>query len=294
MIPRPFEYFAPSSLSEVISLLNQYKDEAKILAGGQSLIPLMKFRFASPKYLIDINKVPKLSGIEISQDGQLSIGSMTSHHDVEKSKIVREVCPVLSETAGNIGDTQVRHRGTIGGSICHADPVADYPPLMLILDATFTATDEKSERAIKAADFFVDIFTTALKPTEVMTRVEIPPPAKRTGSSYLKICRRSGDFAMVGAAAKVRLDEKGKCDEVKVSLSGLGPVPVRAKAVEEALIDQKLTVSTISGASAKATENIHPSTDTHATAEYRMEVTPVLTRRAIVAAWKRAVRGRER
>lgn len=276
-------------MSEAISFLNQYKDEAKILAGGQSLVPLMKFRFVSPRYLIDINRVSGLSGVKLGEKGQLVLGAMTTHHDVETSKIIRKVCPVLSETAGNVGDAQVRHRGTIGGSLCHADPVADYPPVMLILGASFTSTDGKHERVISAADFFVDTFTTSLQPNEIMTQIEIPPQKSRTGSSYLKICRRSGDFSIVSAAAKVQLGDKGKCEELVLTLTGLGPVPTRAKAVEEALNGRKLNAEIISKATEKAIENLRPSSDMHASAEYRIEVTPVIARRAITAAWKRAL-----
>jgi len=290
MIPCAFEYFAPKTLDEAVYLLDKYED-SKIIAGGQSLVPLMKLRLITPRYLIDIGRIPGLSYIR--EDGEnIVIGAMTTHYEVESSTLLKTKCPLLPEAASLIGDVHVRNRGTIGGSLCHLDPAADYPPVILALRGKLKAAGRDGERIIDAQDFFVDMFTTSLKRNEILTEIRIPKLVKRTGWAYLKISFRAGHFAIVNVATLVTLDEEGRCKDVSIVLGGVGSRPMRAKVVEERLLGRVVDEHLIKEASEYATDENEVLSDFHASAEYRREVSKVLTRRALNLALQRVGEGR--
>ncbi|MEM3510660.1 MAG: xanthine dehydrogenase family protein subunit M [Nitrososphaerales archaeon] len=285
MIPRSFEYLRPSTLQEAVQLLDKY-EESKILAGGQSLIALMKLRLASPKYIIDITRIPGLSYVK-EEGNKILIGPLTTHDTVENSPIIRNKCPILSEAAGRIGDQQIRNRGTIAGTLCHADPSADVPTTFLALDGEVVAMGKDGERVIKAKDFFQDFFTTALNPNEVVKEVRVPVLPPKTGTAYIKHARREGDFAIVAVAAIITLDENNVCKSASISLGSVGPTPLRAVEVENALVGKKLTDEVIVAASELADRGISPPSDIHGSAEYRAEMAKVFTKRAIRLALSR-------
>jgi len=286
MIPTAFEYFRPANLSEALALLEQYKDEAKLLAGGHSLIPLMKLRLAQPQYVIDLGGVKELSYIRESGD-HLLIGAMTRHVDVETSDVLRQRCPLLAETARRIGDVQVRNMGTIGGSLAHADPAADYPAAILALGAELRAVSTRGERWIRAEDFFVDMLTTALQPGEILVEVKVPTLGPRTGTAYVKVAQKASGFALCGVAVVLTVDPNGVCQDVAVGITGVAPKAYRARAVEDALRGRVVDASAIANASEKATEGIDPLEDLHASAEYRAHLARVWCRRAIEQARER-------
>ncbi|MEM1994909.1 MAG: xanthine dehydrogenase family protein subunit M [Nitrososphaerales archaeon] len=285
MIPRSFEYLRPSTLQEAVQLLDKY-EESKILAGGQSLIALMKLRLASPKYIVDITRIPGLSYVK-EEGNKILIGPLTTHDTVENSPIIRNKCPILSEAAGRIGDQQIRNRGTIAGTLCHADPSADVPTTFLALDGEVVAMGKDGERVIKAKDFFQDFFTTALNPNEVVKEVRVPVLPPKTGTAYIKHARREGDFAIVAVAAIITLDENNVCKSASISLGSVGPTPLRAVEVENALVGKKLTDEVIVAASELADRGISPPSDIHGSAEYRAEMAKVFTKRAIRLALSR-------
>lgn len=287
MIPSAFEYVAPASLAEATSFLAAHPDDAKLLAGGHSLVPLMKLRLAAPKYLVDLARVPGLKGIR-EANGAIEIGALTTHYEVESSSLVRERLPVLAETAALIGDVQVRNRGTIGGSLAHADPAADYPAPILALDAEISVTGSKGQRTIKATDFFVDLLTTALKSDEVITQVRIPIPAAGSGVSYVKFPHPASRYAIVGVAALVRLNADGSCAAAAIGVTGAGAKAVRAATAEKGLVGSKLDDAAIQKAGAAAAEAIEPVGDIHASAEYRRHLAREFTMRALRAAAERA------
>ncbi|MGH2459708.1 MAG: FAD binding domain-containing protein, partial [Chloroflexota bacterium] len=268
MIPSAFEYVAPTSVAEATSFLMAHPDDAKVVAGGHSLIPLMKLRLAAPKYLVDISRLPGLSEIR-EVGGVLEIGALATHHQIESSPLVRERLPVLSETAALIGDVQVRNRGTIGGSLAHADPAADYPAPILALDAEISVTGSKGPRTIKATDLFVDLLTTSLKLDELITLVRVPIPAGRSGASYQKFPHPASRYAIVGVAAVVRRNADGSCASAAIAVTGAGSKAVRASAAEKGLAGAKLDEAAFGKAGAAAAEAIDPVGDIHASAEYR-------------------------
>ncbi|MCS6815943.1 MAG: xanthine dehydrogenase family protein subunit M [Blastocatellia bacterium] len=280
MIPTTFEYFRPTALSEALALLEQHRDEAKLLAGGHSLIPLMKLRLAQPRYIIDLGGVKELSYIRESGD-HLLIGAMTRHVEVETSEVLRQRCPLLAETAHQIGDVQVRNMGTIGGSLAHADPAADYPAAILALGAELRAVSTRGERWIPAEDFFVDMLTTALEPGEILVEVKVPALGPRTGAAYVKVAQKASGYALCGVAVVLAVDSNGVCQDAAVGITGVAPKAYRARAVEDALRGRMLDASTIADASAKAAEGIDPLEDLHASAEYRAHLARVWCRRAI-------------
>ena len=267
MIPAAFEYARAESVEDAIRLLGD-DPEAKILAGGHSLLPLMKVRFAQPSLLVDIGRLSDLSYIREDGD-QVAIGALTRHHDVEHSDVLHELCPIVSYTAGTIGDPQVRHVGTIGGSVAHADAASDMPTVLLALDAEIVAQGPNGTRTIPAGAFFVGLFTSALEPNEVLTEIRIPRAT--AGWSYQKFHRRAQDWAMVGVAA-VRMN-----GGAHVALTNMGDRPLRASAVERALEGGADPAS----ASASAAEGTAPPSDTFGSAEYRKELSKVLVRRAL-------------
>jgi carbon-monoxide dehydrogenase medium subunit len=286
MIPNNFEYFAPKSVPEALSLLSKYQEDVKVLAGGHSLLPQMKLRLAAPKYVVDIGRIPGLAYIK-EASGKVSIGALTTHYALESSALLKQKCPLLSETAAAIGDVQVRNRGTIGGSLVHADPAADWPAAVLALDAELKVIGKSGERTIKAEDFFVEMMTTAIQPTELLTEIQIPQLPARTGSTYLKMHQKASGFAIVGVAARVTLDASQVCQEVGIGITGVTSKAYRAKSVEIELTGKKLDSAAIKQAAQKATDGIEALADLHASSEYRSHLSRVYTRRALEAALSR-------
>jgi carbon-monoxide dehydrogenase medium subunit len=284
--PAPFEFHRASSLDDALSLLRQHPD-AKPLAGGQSLIPAMNFRLAVPSALVDLNRVGELSGIVTTAHGGVYIGAMTRHATVERSEVIRRQAPLLAETMPHVAHPQIRTRGTLGGSLAHADPGAELPAVMVALDATIILRDAVRERSIKAAEFFTGLFATALSPGELMVGVEIPPRAPRGGSAFLEVARRHGDYALCGVAAQVSLDDSGKVKLARVALLSVGDGPVLANGTDS-LIGQLPTDKAILEAAESVREEVDPPSDIHADAKYRRQLAGVLTRRALARALERA------
>ena len=272
MFAASFDYHRPKTMQEALKLLREVKG-ARVLAGGHSLLPAMKLRLASPAALIDISRIAELSGIKSTKDG-LVIGAMTTHAAIAASDVVRKSCPVLAETAARIGDQQVRNRGTIGGSIAHADPAADYPTILLLLDAKIIA----GEREIPAEKFFVDLFTTSLKPGEILTSVHVPAASSAV---YLKHRHPASAFAVVGVAAMVHVKD-GKCADVRIAIGGATATPVRAKAAEKALTGQAPGEAAIKKASDLVGEALrNPMGDSYASGDFRVHLATVMTKRAL-------------
>jgi carbon-monoxide dehydrogenase medium subunit len=278
-----FEYHAPTTLQEALALLTQYGGEAKILAGGHSLIPIMNLRLAQPKALIDIGKISGLSGIR-EENGTIVIGAMTTHYMVESSSLLKQKVPLLPETAAVIGDVQIRNRGTIGGSIAHADPAGDLPAAAVALDLQLKVVGPRGERTLSSREFFVDILTTALQSDEILTEMRVPAFAPRTGSAYEKFPNPASRYAIVGAAVMVAVDANGVCQKASVGLNGISGKPVAAVGVEQALIGKRLDDQSIQAAAAKAADGLEPLGDIFASAEYRAHLARVYTKRALTRA----------
>jgi CO/xanthine dehydrogenase FAD-binding subunit len=276
--PPPFEYFAPTSVEEATALLAEHGDDAKVLAGGQSLIPLLSLRLARPAVLVDINGVDELRSI--TANGTVTLGAVTRHRAVERSADVARAVPLLAAAVPYIGHAAIRTRGTIGGSVAHADPAAELPAVALALDATFTARTSKGERDITAEDLFVGYFTTSLEPDEVLTAVRFPTAAPGTGVSVQEMARRHGDFAMVAAMAQVTVRD-GSCDDVRLALVNVSDRPYRARDAEAVLRGSPPTDVAIAEAAEVATRDIEPVSDLHATAAYRTTVAKTLLQRAL-------------
>lgn len=287
MIPTNFEYFAPATIEEALRLLDAHGDDCKILSGGHSLIPVMKLRLATPAAVIDIGRIPNLKGIRI--DGNtIRIGANSTHAEIADSRELKAACPLLTETAAQIGDQQVRNRGTIGGSLTHADPAADWPAAMLALNAEIIARSSAGERVIPAADFFVDMMTSAVEPNEIVTEVRVAKPAQPQAAVYLKVPQSASGFAVVGVAAQLRLNN-GQCEEIRIGITGLAPKAFRATSVENALKGRKLDDSAISAAAANAdAEAADAMEDLHASGEYRRHLARVYANRAVRAAAAKA------
>ena len=284
MIPAAFEYHAPKTLEEALRLVERHGDEAKLLAGGHSLLPLMKLRLAAPRYVIDIGHLRGMSYIR-EENGQIAIGALTTHADIEQSALLASTCPLLPETAAQIGDMQVRNRGTIGGSLAHADPGADYPAAILALDAEIIAANTSGTRTIPARDFFVDMLTTQLHPGEILTQIRIVPRRAQSGAAYEKLHQPASGFAIVGVAANILLGKGGKTiEQAAIGITGLAPKAFRAEAVERALAGKAATEKVIEEASRNAGQGVEPLSDLHASGEYRREMARVFTRRAIARA----------
>ncbi len=285
MIPAAFEYFAPATVKEAIGLLEKHGDDAKVLAGGHSLLPIMKFRLAQPKVVVDIGRIPGLDGIAVAND-RITIGALATHDAVEHSAALKEKCPLLPETAAVIGDMQVRNRGTIGGSLAHSDPAADYPGAVLALDAEIVATGPKGARTIAAQKFFVDMLTTALQPTEIITEVRVPVLAKGTASAYMKHPHPASGYAVVGVAV-VLTASGGKVQRVAIGINGVSGKAYRASAVEKALQGQALDEKTVAAAAAHAADGVDVQSDLYASAEFRAHLASVYTKRAVLLAASR-------
>jgi carbon-monoxide dehydrogenase medium subunit len=287
MIPAPFEYHAPSSVKEAIGLLERHGDDAKLLAGGHSLLPIMKFRLAQPKVVVDIGRIPGLDKIE-AKGSAIAIGALVTHDAVETSELLQKQCPLLPETASVIGDMQVRNRGTIGGSLAHADPAADYPGAILALDAEIVATGPKGSRTIAARDFFVDMLTTALRPTEIITEVRVPVTAAGgTGTAYLKHPHPASGYAVVGVAVVLQVNG-GKCQKAAIGVNGVAGKAYRASAVEQALAGKALDEKSVAEAAAHAADGVDVQSDLYASSEFRAHLASVYTKRAVLKAASRA------
>lgn len=287
MIPSSFDYVAPRTLDEGVKFLEKQGDDAKVLAGGHSLIPLLRFRLASPKYLVDINHIAGLEYIRES-NGYLHVGALTRYADVEASQVIQSKYPALSDAAGHIADPLVRNMGTVGGNICHSDPANDLPATMLALEALMVALGSSGEHIIPAEEFFVDTFQTALKPTELLKEIRVPVPSAHTGSAYIKLERRAGDFPIVGVAAQVRLSAQGSCDSVGLGLTAAGPKAVKPKGAEASLRGKKLGEKEIREAASLAAQDAQPISDLRGPAEYKKEMIRVLAVRALQRALERA------
>ena len=287
MIPAAFDYIAPKTLDEAMRALAAHGEEAKLLAGGHSLLPLLKLRLAHPTLLIDLNRIPGLSAIRQAND-QIVIGALATHYQIESSELLKKRCPLLPETAREIGDVQVRNRGTMGGSLTHADPSADWPAAVLALGGELTLRGPKAERRLGAEEFFVGAMSTAIKANEILTEIRVPAFRRRCASAYLKIAQQASGFAIVGVAVSLRVDAKGRCAEIGVGVTGLSDKPFRAHTVEERLRGNKLTPKLIEASSAHVTDGIDPLEDLHAGAEFRAHLARVYAARAVQEAAKRA------
>jgi carbon-monoxide dehydrogenase medium subunit len=282
MYPAQFDYHTPGSVKEALDLLGRLKDDAKLLAGGHSLLPAMKLRLSQPKHLVDLRKVPGLTGIK--EDGTtLAIGAMTTHYTVESSPVVKSKCPVLAATAGIIGDPMVRNMGTIGGSLAHADPAADYPAAIIALGAEMVAEGPKGKRTIKADDFFKALLTTALAADEILTEVRVPVCGPKVGANYQKFPHPASRFAVVGVAAVLTVDG-GKVTKAGIGITGAGTKAVRAKGVEAGLVGKNLDAATIQAAADKAADGVDVQADLQGSEEYKRHLLKVFARRAIEAA----------
>ena len=287
MIPPAFDYFRPNTVPEAVALLQQHGSNAKILSGGQSLIPMMKLRLARPGCLIDINRIPGLSYIR-EDGGFLKIGGLTREADLEASAVVKSKYPLLLDTVGVIADPQVRNLATVGGNLAHGDPANDHPATMLALGAQVVATGAKGERVIAIEEFFVSLFTTALKQDEILTEIRIPAPPAKSGGAYFKIERKVGDFATAAVAVQLTLGASGAVQKVGIGLTNAGPKPVKAKKAEEFLKGKKLEASVVDQAAQLASEEAQPSSDLRGPAEYKKGLVKELTKRAIAKASERA------
>lgn len=287
MYPASFDYSAPTSLDETLTLLATHGDDAKLLAGGHSLLPLLKHRFASPSHVVDLRRVPGLTGIRREQD-TLVVGAMTTHADVAASPIVADVLPILADAAALIGDPQVRNRGTIGGSLAHADPSADLPAVILATDAHMVAVDRGGRRTIAADQFFVGMLTSALGTGEVLTEIRFPLPKSRMGGAYSKHPHPASRYAVVGVAAVVELDATDTIHAARIAITGLGLTASIATRASSALVGKRATDATISAAAALAGDGIEPREDSQGNATYKSHLTQVHAERAIRRAIARA------
>jgi len=290
MYPAPFEYHVPSTVAEAVALLGQWQDDAKLISGSQSLVPMMKLRLVQPKHVIDLRKVPGLTGISESE-GALVIGALTTHRAIETSEIVRSRLPILSEAAGGIGDAQVRNLGTIGGSLAHADPAADWPAVTVALDASAKIAGARGERTVPVEQLISGPLTTVLEPGEILVQVRIPLPGARTGSAYEKLPHPASRFAIVGVAAAVALDGKGAVQRARVALTGIGPKVTRAASVEQALQGKATSPESLKAAAGRAAEGLELRPDSTGTADYKAHLAAVYTERALRRALARAVEG---
>jgi carbon-monoxide dehydrogenase medium subunit len=280
MFPSPFEYSVASSVDHAVELLQQHGDEGRLLAGGHSLLPLMKLRLAAPSALIDIGRIPELRHLS-SVDGQVHLGSLVTYSEVMSSSELAKSCPLLAETAAQVGDTQVRNRGTVGGSAAHADPAADMPAALLALDAALRIRGPAGDRTLRASDFFVGPFTTGLDPDEVLTEIVVPPAVGRRRSAYEKLHNPASGYAVVGVAVVLLLDEAGAVTDARIALTGASSQPVRVTAVEDKLRGQTLDETVIASASVHVTDGLEIAGDGYASPDYRAHVARVYTRRAL-------------
>lgn len=287
MYPVAFDYLEPRTLQEAVELLGKWGENARILAGGQSLIPLMKLRIARPRYLIDLNRIPGLSYIR-EQDGCVHIGALTRHVEIEESSVVREKIPIMQEAVRVLADGQVRNLGTIGGAIAQADPAGDWGPVILALNARIKCLGPKGGREMEAMDFFTFAYTTSLQPDEVVTEIAIPAPSAPGLGTYVKLERVSGDFAIVSVAVQIDMDKDGICRDIGIGLGGADDRPIKAVPVESLLRGQKLSPKAIDIAARRIEEIASPISDLRGSQEYKKEVLKVIFRKALERVIERA------
>jgi aerobic carbon-monoxide dehydrogenase medium subunit len=291
MIPPRFEYYVPTSLGEATALLTQHGDEAKVLSGGQSLIPLMKLRLASPRCLVDINRIPGLAYIR-EAEGFLRIGGLTRESDIDESDLLRARYQILVDTSHVIGDPLIRNLATVGGNLAHGDPANDHPATMLALEAEVVAVGGGGERRIPVASFFTGPFTTALEADEILTEVRVPAPAPRSGGAYVKLERKVGDFATAAVAAQVTIGTGGTCERAGIGLTNVGPTPLKAGRAEAYLRGKRLDAAAIAEAAKLAAGEAEPAADLRGSVEYKRDLVRVLAIRALTKAVERAGAGR--
>ncbi|MFQ5553710.1 MAG: FAD binding domain-containing protein [Thermoplasmata archaeon] len=290
-MPARFDYYAPTSLSEAVELLDRHGDGARVLAGGQSLVPLMKLRVGEPLgVLVDLNRIEDLGYVK-EEDGALRIGALARHRDLENAEVVRGRYPLLADAAKTIGDVQVRNLGTPAGSLAHADPASDWGAAFLAFESEVTATSAKGVRTISLDDFFMDTFTTALEPGEVLTEIRVPSVENGSGGSYKKLKRKAGDFATVGVAAQLRLDGNGTVSQAGLALTAVGATPFRAQQGEERLRGSPGDEAAVAEAASLAAQAAEPTDDLRGSAEYKRAMVEVFARRALETALERAEGG---
>lgn len=291
MKPAPFHYVRPERLDEALETLAEHGDEAKILAGGQSLIPVMNFRLAQPAVLVDVNRLAELDFVTVGDDGGLRLGALVRQSRLEGEAAVARRAPLLAEAVPFIAHPQIRHRGTVGGSLAHADPAAELPAVAVALDARFRLVARGGERWVAARDFFGGLFATALEPGEMLAEVAVPPRPERTGWAFQEVSRRPGDYAMVGVAARVSVDGGGRCTDVRLVYMSVGDVPVEVRFAEAS--GEEPSEELLASLAARAEAQVDPAGDIHAGAEYRRHVAGVLARRTLRRAAARAGNGGE-
>lgn len=287
MKPPVFDYHAPRSLEEALELLAEHED-AKPLAGGQSLVPAMNFRLAQPAVLVDLNFIPELSYLRTEPGGGLAIGTMTRQRAAERSALVAERAPLLTETLPWVAHPQIRNRGTIGGSLAHADPAAELPAAVLALEARFRLRRRGSERTLVASELFTGLFSTAIEPGELLVEIELPAPPPRSGTAFREVARRHGDFALAGVAAQVVLGTDGRCEQARLGLVGVGDGPTRASEAEAVLRGETPSLDLFQTAATATAAALDPPGDLHASAAYRRHLVEMLTRQALELAFARA------
>ncbi|QCJ41226.1 xanthine dehydrogenase family protein subunit M [Bacillus sp. S3] len=290
MKPAKFNYLRPTTIEEAIRLLEEYGEDAKIISGGQSLIPVLNMRLSTPKYLIDVSRIKDLNYIK--KDGPfLAIGALTRHYEVEESELVRKYCPLLSEGMKNVGHPQIRSRGTIGGSIAHADPSAELPCIISALRGEVVIIGPDGERTVPTEEFFLTYLLTSLEPTELVKEIRFPIINENDGSAFVEITRRHGDFALVEVAAVVGLDEEGHFSSVRLAVGGVGPTPVVLEEIEDFLNGKEPKEDVITEAVSSMENYLDPESDLHSSREYRIHLASVLTKKALLTAINRVPKG---
>ncbi len=291
MKPAPFDYAAPATLAEALALKAQHGDEAKFLAGGQSLVPAMNFRLVQAALLVDLNRLSELDFVRVTDDGGLRLGAQTRQRRLEREALVRAHAPLLHEAMPEVAHPQIRNRGTLGGSLAHADPAGELPVIAVALAARLRVQSARGERWLPAAEFFQGLFTTALAPDEMLVEVALPPLPPRTGTAFVEFARRRGDYALMGVAAVVTLDDDGRCQAARLVYLNAGEGPVSAEEAAEELVGETAMPEVIGEAAAIAAEDeINPMGNVHATPAYQRHLARVLTRRALERAFDRAAR----
>jgi carbon-monoxide dehydrogenase medium subunit len=288
MKPAPFKYIAASSLDHALSLKAEYGDEARFLAGGQSLVPAMNFRLARPAALIDINGLSELARVERPDGGDISVGALTRYVSLERSGTFLKACPLFADALPHIAHPQIRNRGTIGGNLSHADPASELPAVAVAMQARMRIRSATGEREVAASEFFRGLLTTDLQAGEMLVGIDFPAPPARTGSSFLEVARRRGDFALAGVAAVVTLDGEGRCSRLRLALCGVGEGPVDASAAAASLTGQHGSPEAIEAVAIEVQGMIEPAGNVHGTADYQRHIAGVLTRRTLAAAFERA------
>jgi 6-hydroxypseudooxynicotine dehydrogenase subunit alpha len=291
MKPAPFKYIAASSLDHALSLKAEYGDEARFLAGGQSLIPAMNFRLARPSVLIDINGLKDLAGVDQTSGEGVRVGALTRYRDLERDSRFLASCPLFADALPHIAHPQIRNRGTIGGNLSHADPASELPALAVAMEGRMRLKSSAGEREVAASEFFQGLLTTDLGVDEMLVEIAFPEPAPRTGTCFMEVARRRGDFALAGVAAILTLDAEGRCARARLALCGVGETPVDASEALSSFVGQRCTDGAIETAAAEVRKMIAPSGNVHGTADYQRHIAGVLTQRALAIAHQRASHG---